>query len=170
MAEREKRASPMISPWVPVYRDMVNPAKIYPRFLKAIFDSLSRQPSPVLHPAKAFLLRGGNRLAIQQQTGSRVSMIRVNSQDKHRGSYLSDNELRFSCFGFAMPPFTPGKMAMVAGLLSPGSPSMIQRRHPRVIKDCYWPLQFQTRARKESCPFDFLSESANFPGMTGRKA
>ena len=52
-------------------------------FAQTIIDRLGRQPSPMLDPAKAFLLRGRDQFAIDKQTGGGIAVISVEAEDVH---------------------------------------------------------------------------------------
>ena len=67
-------------------RDVIDIAKFSRAFAQAVIDRLGRQPGPMLDPAKALLLRGGDEFAIDNQARGGIGVVGVKAQDDHCGT------------------------------------------------------------------------------------
>ncbi len=67
-----------------VHRDMFDIADRSARLVQTIADRFAWKPGPMLDAPEALLLSSSDDLAISYETGGRVAVVSVDSQNKHK--------------------------------------------------------------------------------------
>ena len=89
MTQQIAKLTDEVGPAVLIDRDVVNVTQSNSRLTQTILNRLNREPGPVLHPAKALLLSGGDQLAVPHERCCGIRVEGVESENDQVGPFFS---------------------------------------------------------------------------------